>query len=244
VTNLGLAPTSAHFITGAAWSISVEFTFYLVFPFIGRFALQQGPSYLLRLILLLLVFKVAAYFVVERATHMYFSTLLGRFDQFLIGMLAALVAPQVLDWLTRAGRFWSSAALFVCAALILGAIEWQAHQASFYRPVAKQAAWIVWPTIEAGLWAAFVLAYVGWAGRAPAVLERLFEAGGRISYSFYLWHAVIIFIASSLAPFAVGDRALVAALFPVVLVVVWLIASLSYRTIEAPFLALRRPYHA
>jgi peptidoglycan/LPS O-acetylase OafA/YrhL len=243
-TNLGLAPTSFHFITGAAWSISVEFTFYLVFPFIGRFAFQQGAAYLLRLIFLLLIFKVAAFFIVERPTHMYFSTLLGRFDQFLIGMLAALVAPQVLDWLKRAGRVWSTFALFACAVLIFGAIEWQAHQASFYRPVAKQAAWILWPTIEAGLWAAFVLAYVGWAGRTPAALERVFEAGGRISYSFYLWHAVIIFIASALLPAAVGDRTFVAALFPVVLLVVWLVASLSYRTIEAPFLALRRPYHA
>lgn len=244
VTNLGLAPTSFHFITGAAWSISVEFSFYLVFPFLGRFAFQQGPSYLLRLIVLLLIFKFAAYFVVERATHMYFSTLLGRFDQFLIGMLAALVAPQILEAVKRAGHFWSSFALIGCAALIFGAIEWQAHQASFYRPVAKQAAWILWPTVEAGLWAAFVLAYVGWAGRVPAALERFFEAGGRISYSFYLWHSVVIFIASSLAPSVIGDRTLVLALFPVVLLFVWMIASLSYRTIEAPFLALRRPYHA
>ncbi len=244
VTNLGLSPTSSHFITGAAWTISIEFTFYLVFPFIGRFAYEQGPAYLLRLIFLLLLFKIGAYFVVERSTHMFYSTLLGRFDQFLIGMLAGLVAPRVVDVMKNMTKGVSTAVLIAFAALILGGVELQAHYASFYKPAAKQAAWIFWPTIEATGWAALALAYLTWAGRLPAALERAFEAGGRISYSFYLWHALLIFIVSALLPSAVGDRTLALILFPLVLACVWWVASLSYRTIEAPFLALRRPYHS
>ncbi|WP_020586241.1 acyltransferase family protein [Desulfobacter curvatus] len=48
-SNLGTAPTSSTFITGAAWTISLEFTFYMVFPFLAKFTRNQGPGYLIRL---------------------------------------------------------------------------------------------------------------------------------------------------------------------------------------------------
>ncbi|MGC8720031.1 MAG: acyltransferase family protein [Thermodesulforhabdaceae bacterium] len=99
-SNIGKPPTSNYFITGAAWTISVEFTFYLIFPFIARFTLEQGARYLIKFILLVLIFRTAAYFVIERSTHMIYSTLLGRTDQFLIGMLAAYLVQH-----GRAGEY-------------------------------------------------------------------------------------------------------------------------------------------
>ena len=59
-SNIGKPPTSEHFITGAAWTISVEFTFYLVFPFLARFVRAEGVGYLLRLIALMALVKLAA----------------------------------------------------------------------------------------------------------------------------------------------------------------------------------------
>jgi peptidoglycan/LPS O-acetylase OafA/YrhL len=56
-SNLGKAPTSNYFITGAAWTISIEFTFYAVFPFLAMFAKDRGIKYLIALIGLILVFK-------------------------------------------------------------------------------------------------------------------------------------------------------------------------------------------
>ena len=90
-TNLGMSPTSGTVVTGAAWCISLEFLFYMVFPFLARFAMEQGPRCLLKLLALMLFFKLAAYTVNENSELMYFSTFVGRFDQFLIGMLAALL---------------------------------------------------------------------------------------------------------------------------------------------------------
>src|SRR5206468_9108497 len=62
-TNLGHAPTSGTVVTGAAWTISLEFLFYLVFPFLARFALERGPRYLAGLLVLMVFFKLAAYTV-------------------------------------------------------------------------------------------------------------------------------------------------------------------------------------
>ncbi len=89
-SNLGAAPTSNSFITGAAWTISIEFTFYAVFPFIAMAVMKKGPSYIFQIIFILLFFKLGAYFISENPKHMFYSTLLGRFDQFLMGMLAAM----------------------------------------------------------------------------------------------------------------------------------------------------------
>lgn len=73
-SNLGQAPTSGSFITGAAWTISVEFTFYLVFPFLARFVRAEGAAYLLRLIALMALVKLAAWGGVRTVhTHVLFD---------------------------------------------------------------------------------------------------------------------------------------------------------------------------
>ena len=60
VSNLGLAPTSGTVITGAAWTISLEFLFYMVFPFLARFTIERGLAYLGGWLVLMAFFKVAA----------------------------------------------------------------------------------------------------------------------------------------------------------------------------------------
>jgi len=119
-SNLGQAPTSNSFITGAAWTISVEFTFYAAFPFIAYAALNKGISYLPRLILILLLFKCGAWFISEHPKHMYYSTLLGRMDQFLIGMLAAMLYLKLRQAHRLSHWIWLPLALLcLCAALPL-----------------------------------------------------------------------------------------------------------------------------
>ena len=168
-SNLGDAPTSKQFMTGAAWTISVEFTFYLVFPFVARFALAQGPGYLFRLIGLLLLLKAGAWLASERPTHMIYSTLLGRLDQFLIGMLAAQLAAQFR--LRVLHGVWVVGA----AALMWALLELQMRRASYFLPQPRQAFWLVWPTVEAMGWAAVISTYVNWRGTAWNWLGRSLE---------------------------------------------------------------------
>ncbi len=240
-SNLGQAPTSNSFITGAAWTISVEFTFYLVFPFLARFAKEQGAPYLLRLLVLMLVFKVGAYFVTEHSTHMFYSTLLGRFDQFLIGMLAAVLSVRWKPQLARSG----GPLLIAAVALVVAACTVQARYASYFLPQPKQVFWIFWSFIESGCWALFICAWLVAPLRIPGWLDRALCRGGEISFSFYLLHGLVLFILHELlGELKITGRVwldggvLVLIAYPLV----WIVASLSYQSIEKPFLTLRRRY--
>lgn len=238
-SNIGDPPTSKQFMTGAAWTISVEFTFYLIFPFLARFALAQGPGYLLRLIGLLLLFKLGAFLLNERPTHMIYSTLLGRLDQFLIGMLAAQYAAMHI--LRPVHGVWVAGAGLTMWALL----EVQKYWASFFSPDPVQVAWVVWPTVEALAWALVVLSYAHWRGNLWGWLGRVLERGGEISFSLYLWHGLVIFLGMRLlgTPDWFADWRLNALLAGIAMLAVsWGVASLSYRTIEAPFLQMRGRY--
>lgn len=239
VTNLGGAPTSWHFATGPAWSISVEFTFYLVFPFLAAATLKRGPLYLVHWLVLLLVIKLAAYHATENSRHMLYSTLVGRFDQFLIGMLAAIVYTRYRTVIERRGRLL----LAMAVVAVLVGVGIQARWFSFLAPEPKQPLGVIWGTIEAGFWAALVVAYLGAKLPWPEALHRAFCRGGEWSFSFYMWHALVIFAMHQTLGSIGGTGAVAialngAAVFAVTLAFAWL----SYTLIERPFLDMRSRY--
>ena len=239
-SNLGHAPTSGTVVTGAAWTISLEFTFYLVFPFLARFALQRGQRYLWQLLALMVFFKLAAYTVNDNSTLMYFSTFVGRFDQFLTGMLAALLHRQHQARLRRQASWL----LPLATALVVGNTT-ALHSLAPFGAAPGSAFWMVWSMVESAGWAALILAWVGFARRLPQPLERLLCQGGKVSFSFYLLHMGVLHVLARgvglLRPGGPGffDTALMLA---VCYAAAWAVASLSYHGIEAPFLGMRRRY--
>lgn len=240
--NLGNSPTSLSVVTGAAWCIPVELTFYLLFPFLSRFALQSGMGYLLRLLALMLVFKIMVYSESERSSLMYFSTFVGRFDQFLIGMLSAMVLQR---WAAPLRR-WNGTLLLASVALVICDSALQARYAPF-NVVPKSGFWICWSLLESTGWACFIVGWVGWQGHLPGWLERVLTHGGKVSFSFYLLHMGLIHLLvrklglPALTGVAVLDAALMLA---VVYGLCWGLATLSYHTIEEPFLRMRGAYGA
>ena len=239
-TNLGLSPTSDTVITGAAWTISLEFMFYLMFPFIARFAMERGLRYLGGVLLMMMFFKLAAYTVNEKSTLMFFSTFVGRFDQFLIGMAAALAFAKYRDAL-RARAIW-------LVPLALGlAIASSALQAAVapFDPASHSQFWIIWPTLESAVWALVILAWTSFDRRLPQWMERGMVNGGKVSFSFYLLHMAVLHLyvvrvgRIDVTGSIIGD-ALV--MFTVTYGATCAIATLSYHVIEKPFLRMRRTY--
>ncbi|WP_460451304.1 acyltransferase family protein [Alsobacter sp. SYSU BS001988] len=238
VTNIGDPPTSWHFATGPAWSITVEFGFYLVFPFLALFARMQGVGYLARLIAILLVVKLAAYYATDNSRLMLYSTWVGRFDQFLIGMAAAMLAGSA-----PSSMGMRRALLPLATALVVAGGAAQARWVSFLAAEPKQALGVIAGTIEAMLWGFFIVAYVERRPAWPARIGRWLRAGGEMSFSFYMWHALIIYavfktcgaVGGVSGPALIGNGLMV-------LAITLLFARLSYTTIELPFLLMRRQY--
>jgi peptidoglycan/LPS O-acetylase OafA/YrhL len=241
-TNLGHAPTSGTPVTGAAWTISLEFLFYLVFPFLAQFALERGKRYLLQLLCLMAFFKLAAYTVNDNSTLMYFCTFVGRFDQFLIGMLAAMLYQQHGPRLQR----HASWLLPLAAGLVLWEVA-AMHRLAPFGAAPKSAFWIFWSMAESAGWAAFILAWVGWQARLPGWLDRVLCHGGKVSFSFYLLHMGLLHLLAQrvglVRPTGNGwiDAAIMIALS---YGATWALATLSYNSIEEPFLRMRRRYGA
>lgn len=241
-SNLGNSPTSLSVVTGAAWCIPLEFSFYLVFPFLARFAQEQGKVYLLRLLGLMLFLKLMVYSENERSTLMYFSTFVGRFDQFLIGMLTAMLFQQH----EAAIRRWAGCLLPLALLLVVGNSALQATHAPF-NVTPKSAFWIAWSMQESIGWACFIVCWVGWRGTLPGWLERVLNHGGKISFSFYLLHMGMVHMLARklglLAPTGVAwlDGVLI---FGGVYGLTWAIATLSYSAMEEPFLRMRVAYGA
>ena len=239
-TNLGHAPTSGTVITGAAWTISLEFLFYMVFPFLARFTMERGARYLLQLLVLMACFKLAAYTVNDNSTLMYFCTFVGRFDQFLIGMLAA-----VLYLRHGAGLRCHAPWLLVVAALLVFCDTGAMHRLAPFGATPKSTFWIFWSMVESAGWALFILAWVAFRPRLPGSVERMLNHGGKVSFSFYLLHMGLLHVLAqrvgTVHPTGRGwlDVALMLALS---YGATWALATLSYHTIEAPFLQMRRRY--
>jgi peptidoglycan/LPS O-acetylase OafA/YrhL len=241
-SNLGLAPTSSNPITGAAWCISLEFLFYMVFPFLARFAMERGPRYLLSLLGLMLFFKLAAFTVNQNSTLMYFSTFVGRFDQFLIGMLAAQLFQRHEALLRR----WAGVLLPLSILIALGDSALQTHISRFNTdPHSKF--WIVWSLLESAGWACVIVSWLAYGRALPAWLDRVLCHGGKISFSFYLLHMIVLYLLGDWfgLPVLTGHVRIDAALALVMAyAITWGLATLSYVTIEEPFLRMRRGYGA
>ena len=241
-SNLGMAPTSQTVITGAAWTISLEFMFYMVFPFLARFAMERGMHYLAGWLVLLLFFKAAAFTVNTNSTLMYFSTFVGRFDQFLIGMIAAMYHAR------HAAALQRSAWLVVVTGVAL--VLWNTrlmHTTASFLDAPRAQFWIGWSMLESAGWSVLIVGWVSFKHRLPALIEKALNHGGKISFSFYLLHMGLLHLLAQrvglVRPTGIGwlDAGIMVAF---AYALTWALATLCYYIVEEPFLRLRRNYGA
>jgi peptidoglycan/LPS O-acetylase OafA/YrhL len=169
-----------------------------------------------------------------------YSSLLGRLDQFMLGMIAGWYyarRPSLGGW-----RF----VVPLAPALVwAGAILW--NRSGGY----PREHWIrlITPTLEGAAWTGVVAGYVAMLQHSPGrpgVVSRAFAAIGAASYSIYIWHYVILDAQRrhgwmpSWLPNQEHNALLVTTLTTVPVVLAF--SGFSYAALEKPFFQLRKRY--
>ncbi|WP_083743181.1 acyltransferase [Pseudomonas sp. KK4] len=219
------------------WTIAVEFQFYLIFPFFVGFLAKYGARYIFGVVLLALSVRTMLFIRDTTVIDAAYSTIVGRIDQFCVGMMMALI------FRTRSRLFSSPIALIIS---LVGAYLWFVFfskitlggyygEASAYNPI-----WIISPTIEALVWAGVALAYLQQKWQMPRFLDTSLCYLGGISFSMYAWHFPIVQLFGRLTP-ELSVSWYWSFLF-VVLPAIIAVSSLSYYIIEKPFFSLRTSY--
>ena len=240
-------PLSPYFVQ--LWTIWVEFQFYLIFPFLLAFSRRFGARYLWGLLALLLLVRALIFAASGSVRFLAYETIFGRLDQFIIGMLVARVwlARHVLSNSTERASLNPLWLLLAALAVVLGlhAFSWRVGFSELNSPF-----WIIWPPIEAALWAGFLWTYLHTRWPGPLALRKPVDAAlaalGAISFSVYVMHNLVIAAFNTRLPLLPlpGDPALATlatGLF-LVLPAVLLVATATYHLIERPFLVMRGNY--
>ena len=155
--------------------------------------------------------------------------------------LAAMLYSRFKDILSRRGTLL----LLVASIVVFVNSAVQARYASFFLPNQKQVFWIFWSMLEAGGWALFITGWVSANFALPKWLDRFMLRGGEISFSFYLMHALVIYLTfEAFGVWTISGNAIIdgAIMAGGLYLLTWMAATLSYETIEKPFLGLRGGY--
>ncbi|XAZ20415.1 acyltransferase (plasmid) [Sinorhizobium sp. B11] len=225
--------------TALLWTISVEFLFYLIFPFLNRFKNAFGIEYLFRLLVLLIILRYLAIGLGASARDISYFTIIGRIDQFLIGMIVAS--------LYREGRLTlKHPRLCLAGSIVLVLLSLFALN--------RMGGWIqdaewkgIWHTYEAIIFSALIITYLFSHSALNPRYKSLMARIGLVSYSMYLLHMPVLLLLQRKHWYAkvTGNLywdALITAcyLFPVV----FLLSSATYELIEKPFMSFRTRYLA
>jgi len=196
------------------WSLGVEEQFYLIWPILLIVALRRLPAALIGRLCIGIACAAGAFYVVIRPQlgfgWTYFSPV-GSVMPLLLGCGLSFVAPRVSRWLA-----------VVAGALLVILV--------FAAPAGESVACWRGPQQLAAIAAVIVIAYLAGPGM------KLMRSGGlvwlgRRSYGIYLIHVVVLEALINAVPGIPGMAHNLVGL-PVTLV----LAALSYRFVEQPFL--------
>ncbi|MEX1228967.1 MAG: acyltransferase [Planctomycetaceae bacterium] len=226
-------------LPNGGWSITIEFHFYLLFPLLLLLENKQKFSALIFILgSVALRYWIVQRFGSERLQFLTYYTIIGRIDQFVLGIL-----------FYRYGGFLKGKNAVAAVLAVTWIMIWYAFDRAggFYRGMDYQQVWVVLTLLE-GL---FYGALISWYDRTFTFGEKgvsgLVSKIGECSYSIYLLHFFVVF---DLAMFV--DRFItpltnfyVAFAFNLVcFLMVAAVSYVSYRYFETIFLRMRRPYLA
>lgn len=225
-------------LPNGGWSITAEFHFYLVLP-LFLWMLRRSRWLPLGIVAAAIAVRALLYWQSGEIQYLAYHTIVGRIDQFVLGMLA---------WHFRAhfaGRHLLAAAWLAAFMLFYWYFD---LKGGFYQSPSYPSPsplWIVLPTVEGFGYPALIAWYDNSFAQSRGAASRFIGRIGTYSYSIYLLHFFLVFGAARF----VHERIMnisnfyLAGLWSVAVFLLMVpIGYLSFRFVESPFLRLRRRY--
>jgi len=221
-------------LPNACWSITVEFHFYLLLPFLLWFS-RNSNFRLLILVAMAMAYRLYLYSSDGSVQYVAYWTIIGRIDLFIMGLLGY-----------RYGKYLNSSTTIISVAFIGLAILYAfINHLGGYKGTAQSSIWVCFSTLEAICLAPMIAYYdrlsIGFNGRVSNIVANI----GKYSYSMYLLHSFIVFSAATYIHNNIIDLSNVYLAIVVASLVFLLcvpVAYLSYSLIEKPFLRFRVIY--
>jgi peptidoglycan/LPS O-acetylase OafA/YrhL len=225
-------------LPNGGWSLTVEFHFYLLLPAL-LWLFRRSRFLPLALVAAAILARAALWRAQGEVQQLAFWTLVGRLDQFVLGMAAfhfrGLMAGKHLRALAILGSFWIFYAWF----------DWSG---GFYqRPSypSPSPLWIFLPSLEGLAYGAGIAWYAESFRHPKGGLSGFVGKLGEYSYSIYLLHFFVVFplaawIHFKVAPIDAPWKGLFWATLGYLAMAP--LGWLSYRFVESPFLRLRKNY--
>ncbi|OIR07911.1 acyltransferase family protein [mine drainage metagenome] len=230
----GLVPGRQESIVWAGWSVGIEMLFYLLFPWLMLGLRRFGPTLLALALACLLSAWVQSAFAAAGLGGYAYMNLLTHLPFFLAG-IAAYRAWQVLQLTERPGL----GAICALLAALLGAVLYSDRGYGMIdAALGQHAGMLAWSAV-------FALLILATGLRRWPLLERgPLCALGRRSFSLYLVHPLLMVLLIKLGlPAAVrpmGAWVGFATAAAVTLALLITVASVSFRAVELPGIALGR----
>lgn len=247
LANTGAAFSDPSGLAGTVWTASVEFQFYLVAPFLFALTGKKGLRFILPIILLFLLLRIIVLLPTwNDKAELYrisYFTIVGRINQFMVGIgLAYLFHSGRLS--LNSDRARGGIALLASTIAVVALLSVLNHSGGitswhFWR--------VMYPEVEAVLWASFIAAYLIAKPLKGVGLDRLLYGVGQISFSLYILHYAIqrefwiIFYPTFFTGW-IGSIYGVLAVSVLIAVAMSAISALSYFLIEKPFIDMRGKY--
>jgi peptidoglycan/LPS O-acetylase OafA/YrhL len=204
------------------WSLCVEMQFYLVWPFLVL-PFQKNKNTLIAISIIVTLLSWAQFFfnIIPGLEKFRWVGLLSNLYAFSIGATAYLL-PIKIDFKNKL-RFMPS--LELVSLLLLSVLLIKGFGLKY----------IFCPVIAA-YWIRSAFYRTVAVGQVYSLLcSRILLFTGKISYSIYLYHLPVYFLFK-----ATWDRQSIWISLPLMLMISYLLASISYYWVERPFLAMKR----
>jgi peptidoglycan/LPS O-acetylase OafA/YrhL len=210
-------------VAGILWSVSIEEQFYLLWPLVMSRYIRNLKWIAVGLILVSSLTRIVLSAVGVTELWLFWANTPARLDPIAAGALLALFlngSTPRFSQLTRVTALASGVCLMVSCGVFFSRTGWSALAGY---PLATIACLLL------------LLSFLGAPWHFPKVAIYL----GRISYGLYVFHAFALRFVSQYLRLPLPGAALSLVRFSAALLLTILLASISYRWLETPFLKLK-----